>query len=343
MNLANNKAFYTKGKFIDFCKEVFGDHSGVKISTDNIEVVCPICKILKERQKRVPYHKKKLAIHTTEHVVHCWVCGYKSKSIFHLIKTYKPEHAKKYLEEFAKAEDLTALLQPGNKENTTSTKNSKPELPEDFCLLSMASRKERHVVEALNYLKARGADSVDDLWYWRLGVSKDDRKLSRRVIVPSFDAYGNVNYYSARAYDKSIKPKYENPSVDREKIIFNELNIDWGSELVLVEGVFDLIKCTDNATTILGSELPGHFMLFQKIVENKTPIVLALDPDATEKSYKIAQRLFEFDVPVKILEIDPAVHEDVGSMSKEQFKASLQNAQSFNVEYLLKAKIRKIV
>jgi hypothetical protein len=282
-------------------------------------------------------------------MVHCWVCGYKSKNLYHLLKKYKPNYLQKYVDTFLSAEDLSKLSEKEKQKTESSTEEEKSlDLPDDFCMLAtlFSSRHAGHdddVDVAMNYLKARGADSKETLWYWRMGISKANRRLSRRIIVPSFNAQGVLNYFVARSFVKGVNPKYENASLERENIIFNEINIDWTSELVLVEGVFDLIKCNENATTILGSELPGHFSLFQKIVENKTPVALALDPDAETKALKIAQRLFEFDIPVRIVEIDSALYKDVGEMSREQFLGSLQNAKPFNVEYLLKAKIRKIV
>jgi hypothetical protein len=99
--------------------------------------------------------------------------------------------------------------------------------------------------------------------------------------------------------------------------VFNEINIDWNEELTLVEGPFDLMKCNDNATCLLGSGLARDALLFNKIVENKTPIVLALDADMKNKTMSLAKRLHEFDIQVRILKTDG--FEDVGEMSKKQF------------------------
>lgn len=352
MNHPSTKsAFYTKGQFVDFCKDVFcsGRSGGpMRQGVDNIEVVCPICKILKEQQRPGAYTKNKLAIQTKEHKVHCWVCGYKSRNLYHLLQRYKPDFLKRYVENFLSAEDLNKIIEKNNEKlgikNKEAVPERKVELPEDFVLLATGDKNNDWCVrDARNYLKARGADSIDTLWYWRLGVSRDDRKLSRRVIVPSFDARGDLNFYSARTWIPNAFPKYENPFADRENLVFNEINIDWKSELVLVEGVFDLIKCVENATAVLGSDLPGHFQLFQKIVENKTPVALALDPDAEKSTFRIATRLHEFDVPVRIVEIDQTKFKDVGDMSKPEFEEALHNAKTFNVDYMLRTKIRKIL
>ena len=77
------------------------------------------------------------------------------------------------------------------------------------------------------------------------------------------------------------------------------------------------MKCNDNATCLLGSGLARDALLFNKIVENKTPIVLALDADMKNKTMSLAKRLHEFDIRVRILKTDG--FEDVGEMSKKQF------------------------
>jgi hypothetical protein len=329
--------YYTRGQFINFCKEVFGPYRSVNGGA-NIEVVCPICKHLKKPRN---YTKQKLAIQTDSHVVHCWVCGYKSKKPTHLLKKWKPGHLQKYLDKFMNAEDLASYYEYQNKTGEATPKVA--QLPKDFTLLATADPTDPYIKAARNYLKGRGADSTATLWYWRLGVSKGDRKTFNRIIVPSFDQYGCLNFYSARAMTSGLENKYANPStVLREDIIFNELNIDWTKELTLVEGAFDLMKSNENATAILSSDLPSHFLLFQKIVENKTPVVLALDPEAEKKSWAIAQRLSEFDVKVKILKLKPN-QEDIGALTKSEFNDLLAHAKLFDVNYLLRTKIRQLV
>ena len=52
--------------------------------------------------------------------------------------------------------------------------------------------------------------------------------------------------------------------------------------------------------------------LFQEIVKNKTPVVLALDSDAYWKTVKIAEKLVDYDVSVKIA--DTRCADDVGDI-----------------------------
>jgi hypothetical protein len=146
--------------------------------------------------------------------------------------------------------------------------------------------------------------------------------------MPSFDAEGSINYWTARTIDDRTIGKYINPSIPRGEFIFNELNLDWRREITLVEGPFDLTKCDSNATAILGSNISRKSALFQAIARNRTPIVLALDSDMPEKQHKWAKALSEFDVQVRVLNLNG--HKDVGEMSKQEFLEAKSKARPWD-------------
>lgn len=175
----------------------------------------------------------------------------------------------------------------------------------------------------------------------RLGVSLDNDFI-RRLIIPSFNDNGDINFYTARRIDvdSSSPIKYKNASVSKKDIIFNELFIDWSIPLTLVEGPLDLLKTNDNATCLLGSSLTYDMKLFRKIVENKTEINLALDKDVYFKTLKIAKLLSEYDVKVNIL--DTRVANDVGDMTHSQFEECLSNAKEYKQNDFLLTKISMI-
>ena len=85
----------------------------------------------------------------------------------------------------------------------------------------------------------------------------------------------------------------------------------------MVEGVFDALVA-GNAVPILGSTLRPGSELLRKIVRNDTPIYVALDPDAADKERRIIGMLLRYDI--ELYKIDISGHEDVGSMSKEEFQ-----------------------
>lgn len=322
--------YFTQGQAISFIEEVFGTG---KTSNQglNISVICPRCIEHKEKN----YHKKKLVIRSDCFLVHCWVCGYKAKNLLHLIKRYHAGYTKRYMNDFLNAEDLFA-------ENPIEEYEPEPiKLPDSFQLLATA-KSSRHTESLLRYLSRRGIDLNHDLWYWRLGYTDYEEKAYRnRIIMPSFDNEGKLNYMTSRHIQGNF-PKYLNPKVDRKSIIFNEINIDWTKELTLVEGPFDLMKCNDNATCVLGSDITLEYKLFQEIVLHQTEVVIAFDPDAINKTMKLARFLSEYNVNVKIFTV-PSGYEDVGELLKKQFITLIDHATMYTSEFDLKARIAKIV
>ena len=87
--------------------------------------------------------------------------------------------------------------------------------------------------------------------------------------------------------------------------------------------MFDAIVC-GNAVPILGSTLRSGSDLLRKIVQNDTPIYIAMDPDAAKKERRIIKMLLEYDI--ELYKIDVSGYEDVGSMPKEVFQERKNNA-----------------
>jgi hypothetical protein len=86
---------------------------------------------------------------------------------------------------------------------------------------------------ALKYLKDRGV-TKSDILKWKIGYCSSGQ-YENRIIVPSFRDDGYANYFVARTYSKHWK-RYLNPPASNN-IVFNELYIDWNSDLCIVEGV----------------------------------------------------------------------------------------------------------
>jgi DNA primase len=295
----------------------------------NVTALCPIC-------AKQGSSKKKLSIRLDDGRYHCWVCGSKGRSVIQLIKKYHPsfvDEAKKYFKIKGKEFDLFG------EEEATESPEARVEVPENFRLLgTLLDSKNPDVRATIQYCASRGL-GLRDLWYYKLGISNEAR-FSRRVIIPSFDDAGVINFYSGRSIDKVRRMKYLNASIQKTKIIFNEINIDWSKELALVEGPFDLMKCNENSTCLLGSQLSRESKLFRQIVRNQTPVVLALDPDAIQKTHKIAAELSSFGVHVKLADIPEG--KDVGDMTHEEFVTIRKRAKEWNSDFRLYTMIASI-
>ena len=130
--------------------------------------------------------------------------------------------------------------------------------------------------KALNYLLKRNI-GVDLINKYNIGyaISGDYRG---RIIFPSYDIDGEINYYIGRSYDPYSKLKYKNPEVSKMEIIFNEGKINWDSNIYLVEGVFDHITIP-NSIPMLGKVL-NDILFNQLITKAEAKVIILLDADA---------------------------------------------------------------
>ena len=194
----------------------------------------------------------------------------------------------------------------------------KVELPEEF--ISLCHDKIPATgTYALRYLRSRGI-TREDIVRWKIGYCFSG-EYRNRIIFPSFDNDGDVNYFVGRSYNGDSY-KYKNPKASKN-IVFNHLYVDWNKDLTIVEGIFDALVA-GNAVPILGSTIRTDSELIREIVRSDTPIYVALDPDAADKERRIIKTLLKYDI--ELYKIDVSGYEDVGSMPKSIFEERKNNA-----------------
>jgi len=337
-------SFYTDGSLIDFLDNVFGGGS-VTGGTNNLNynTVCPFCKEENKKLGKATI-KEKLAIKIPEGFVKCWVCGEKGRNLLPILRRFYPHAVNEFRLRFYKEIDGSNF---GDNKDTTIKPKEALKLPDDFHLLAEHIENPRpEIQEALRYLESRGA-TYRDLWYYKFGVAPSDENQQRRIIIPSFDEIGNLNYYTGRSYSHFYKKKYIDCDEGKESffsklnIVFNESKIDWSKELTITEGPFDLIKCDDNVTCILGSNFSQDSKLYSKIMYHGTPILLALDNDMEHKTNKLGRMFSYYNIPTRILNI-PKQFKDVGEMSKKEFLSAKKKALLWSPEWSLLAKINSM-
>lgn len=279
--------------------------------------LCPKCN----------HDKRKLSINFEKNVWKCWICDYKGNNLDRLIKRRGNFLQRQEWLKYSDKIDISSSLEELFKENLEEETEILMSLPKEF--ISLANKNlPLSSIEPKKYLADRGV-SKKDILKWKIGYCPKG-EYSGRVIVPSFNQDGKVNYFIARSYGKSWPP-YKNPNVSKD-IIFNHLYVDFKNDLVLVEGVFDAIKA-HNAIPILGSTLREESRLFQEIVKWDTTIYVALDPDAEKKAMKLIKKLLLYGIEVYKIDIDG--YKDVGEMSKETFSKRKQFAKQItNEDYL---------
>ena len=298
----------------------------------NLNIWCPWC-------RHENKNKLKLAIHLEKGIYHCWICDKKGSNVEWLVKKLNPSKLEECKKHF-KSKNTTSVLDflSGTAEEEVDLSVS---LPDGFVLLANNfSSIELDVRAVFSYALKRGI-SKHKLWFLRAGAALDSN-FRRHLILPSFDANGNLNFYTARNIDadSNFAFKYKNASIPKKYIVFNEVNIDWNRELSIVEGPLDLLKTNDNATCLLGSSLTEDMLLFQRIVENKTPVVLALDSDVYNKTMRIANLLNSYNIDVRIA--DTRGFEDVGDMGSQDFLKIKDEADTFGRNDLLLNKIKML-
>lgn len=323
---------HTVSDKVRFIEKAFG-RGRLAGNAKNIEVWCPAC-APRDRSK------KKLAIRIDDDANHCWSCGWKARNLLPLLLKFgTQDDAQEYVETFLPKSDR-------EKRNhciiiDVSGEKRELRLPTDFRMLAVPDGPfDPDHLAIQKYVTLERNVSERDMWYFKLG-SSNEAKWWRRVLMPSFDATGRLNYIVGRAVDRRSR-KYDAPAIDKLSIIFNEINIDWKKPLVLCEGPFDLINCGDNSVPLLGSDLNEQSLLFERIILNKTPCLVALDADMLHiKVPRLARKLQEYDIDVRVVDVSSYGKDDPGDMSKEEFQDAVGNARSVDWLMFITSKLNR--
>ena len=236
----------------------------------------------------VSHHKPKLQINVQNQNWHCWVSNQGGRNLFQLLK--KVDASREHFDELAElVDDLPRY------KKTTETK-SIVKLPDEFKPLWNGgdSIVKKH---ALNYLHKRGITSEDILKY-NIGYC-DEGLYSNRIIVPSYDSEGQLNFFVGRDFYNSPM-KYKNSTTLKDIVGF-ELFVNWDEPIILCEGVFDAMAFRRNAIPLFGKTIMNT--LKKKIIEYKVKtIYLSLDNDAIKESIEISEYFINNGIDVKMMQ-----------------------------------------
>jgi len=296
--------------------------TGKLTARGNAAYACPFYK----------HHKPKLEICFDENSLHyqkwhCWFCDKRGSKILSLFKSIEAPQ-EKILE-------LKSLLGSGFRIITTETK-AEIKLPAEFKPLIEITKKDIIGRHALHYLKKRGITKSDILKY-NIGYCEHG-KYSGRIIIPSYDKDGNLNYFIARDLNPKSTKKYDAPKCNKNEIIGLEYFINWNVPIILCEGIFDAIAIKRNAIPLLGKTIPKALMM--KLVEsNVKTVYVSLDKDALKDALKYAEELLNLGKDVYLVDLQD---KDPSDMGFENFTKLVHDAEQLSLGQLIYKKLELV-
>ncbi len=270
---------------VELLEEVLGDHGLHYPNRGQISFNCPVCDDGR--------NKHNMEVNYIDNVYKCWSCG-DSEGTHGALGRIFDKYGNK------KQKKLYNVLKPETVVKREKKKKTM-KLPEGFTLFKDSSPVYPVRRQAMNYLKNRG---ITDEMIEKFGIGFCDKgDHAGRIVIPSYNTKGELNYYIARSWNPMSRAKYKNPEAEKDKIIFWENLIDWKKDVYLVEGAFDGLFL-DNPIPMLGKHMSE--LLFETIYKNaKANVIICLDGDAWQNAVKLYHELNggELYQKIKILKL----------------------------------------
>jgi DNA primase len=284
-------------------------------SKENYAFHCPFCNHIKPKLEVSLVTNEK-----GENPFACWVCNTRGRTIKSLLIQLKVSPSV--------IEDTVRCIKANFSKEIIIDIGI--HLPKEFEYISDNLTIEFSRVK--KYLHTRGLTNEDfikyQIGYCRSGV------YSNRVIIPSYDSNGILNFFVSRLAGDLPGVPYKNPATNRDIIMFESM-INWGVPVILCEGVFDAIAIKRNAIPILGKTVSKK--LYEKLAYAETKdVYIALDNDAIKGALKIAENLIGLGKNVYIIDMKEKDPNTVGFLN---FTTAFNEAQLLTFEKLLNYKL----
>jgi DNA primase len=282
-------------KLTDLIDSVLG--KGKDTNKGNKAYYCPFCQT----------GKKKLEVQLItndkgENAWHCWVCNKAGKKLSTLFKALNVSRDR--LSELYKLVNGNTRYSDreiaGIQASTTVI-----DLPKEYIPLYKHSDSIEYK-NAIFYLQNKRNLTLAEIVKYGIGYCESG-EYAHKIIIPSYNEHGKLNYFVGRAYYDAESFKHKNPDVSKNCVGF-ELFINWSLPLVLVEGAFDAIAVRRNAIPLFGKTISED--LRKKIIENKVKqLYICLDKDAQKQALEHAEYFMNNGVEVYFVDLqekDPA-------------------------------------
>ncbi|MBT4208555.1 hypothetical protein HOE22_09465 [Candidatus Woesearchaeota archaeon] len=269
----------------------------------------------------VSHHKPKLQVNIETGKWHCWVSNQGGHNLFQLLKQVGADRsAYKELSEI-----VGSTFYSSEKKVSTEVLT----LPKEIKYFDDIDSVFK--LHALRFLYSRGITDTDIMRY-SIGYCTEGI-YQNRIIVPSYDSDGMLNYFIGRDF-YSGGMKYKNPPISKDIIGF-DLYVNWNEPLILCEGVFDAIAIKNNSIPLFGKTILPK--LYKKIIEKRVKqIVISLDDDAFKDSLKMTNDFMNMGIDVRFVKLKG---KDPSEIGYEKMVSELFNSQRVNFKELMRMKL----
>ena len=197
---------------------------------------------------------------------HCWKCETRGK-LSKLIRDFGNSAQMAEYKEILNTIRNSKLYQIGNVSGDVELIDVETyvSLPTGF---KKINKNDKSSLIPLQYLYKRGITD-DMIEKYNIGYTTyycNDFTQRNRIIIPSYDEVGELNYWVGRDYTGKNKIKYCNPKIQKTSIVFNEGLLNWYENITLVEGPFDHIV-VPNSIPLLGKSLTINSAVYKALKE----------------------------------------------------------------------------
>lgn len=307
-------------KLLELIEDVLGS-KGKKQIKGGYTFYCPACN----------HHKKKLSVNIGDIDFgkwRCWVCSEtnntKGRSLYKLFRRFGASDRQ--------ISELKELTKDVKSEKFTTQKSNKEilNLPDEYIPLwsDIKSIIKKH---AIVYLRKRNIGWTE-IYRYSIGYAESGR-YNNRIILPSFDKNGRLNYFTGRAiFDNNYK--YMNPSYTKNIIPFDLLT-NWRMPIKLTEGIMDAIAIRNNAIPLFGKTISDK--LYEKILKERPPVVyICLDDDAKKDAVVMVEKLIFQGIKTYMVDLSEGDPSDLGF---DKVTKKIQEAREINTSNFMKLKI----
>ena len=280
----------------------------------NTEIIQLLDKVLKSRGQSLKknneymwwspftqHHKPKLQVNIQTGKWHCWVSNQGGHNLYQLFKKVGAGY-----NDFKELNKLLGDVSFYKKQNDDTL--DEVTLPQEYKSLSDPFDTSIIKEHAIRFLKKRGI-TKEDITRYNLGYCSEG-KYNNRIIIPSYDSNGKLNYFVGRDFYSSSF-KYMNPPNVAKDVIGFDLYINWSLPIILVEGVFDAMSVKSNSIPLFGKTILPK--LYGKIVEKKVKdIFIILDSDAFDDAIQMTEKFVNEGINVNFVKLDGQDPNDLG-------------------------------